>query len=256
MTEKKIGSTAIFCFVFCFFCIVSSIFFWMSFLNDSINKRKKTEEPKIEVADTVKAKPGRLLKISATTNCKTIKWFSASEDADLIASESGLWAIFCASKPGSYRVFLYSAKGDDPTDPKLCTVLVEGEKPTPTPPQPDPLPEPANVLEQQLKPLYAADGSKDKQSNTAMLADVYFKMAIAAKDEKILTVKDLYEYGRRLSLQTIPTEAINPIRDTVGSYLDKKLPLDTQQQLTAESRSLCSSEFSFVSTTLQKLVKP
>lgn len=236
--------------------VFSSVLFWLDIFTDHRFWKKNAEEPRIEAPELVKAKAGRLIKISATTNCKTIKWFSASEDADLIASESGLWSIFCASKPGRYRIFLYSAKGDDPTDPKLCTVIVEGEKPPTPPPQPDIPPEPANALEQQLKPLYAADGSKDKQSNTTMLADVYFKMAIAAKDDKIVTVKDLYEYGRRLSLQTIPAEAINPIRDTVGSYLDKKLPLDTQQQLTSESRNLCSNEFSFVSTTLQKLVKP
>lgn len=215
-------------------------------------KSLRSEEPVITFPSVVKVKPGRLIKIQVTTNCKVVKWFSASDESDLIASDNGLWAIFCAAKPGVYRVFAYAAVGDVPTDPQRCNVVVEDDLP-PVPPQPQPEPENTNRLLQDLKPVYAADNSENKVFHAMALADVFRKMAEASKDKSLINIKDVYEYGKRLSLKTIPDNAIVPVRDVVAEYLNKRIPTDTAQELSADIRGKCQKEFEFVSKTLEVL---
>lgn len=214
-------------------------------------KSLRGDEPYITFPSIVKAKPGRLIKIQVTTNCKVIKWFSASEESDLIPSDSGLWAIFCATKPGVYRLFAYSAVGDVPTDPQLCNVVVEGD--LPPEPQPTPEPEAVNKLLQDLKPVYAADNSENKAFYATALADVFKKMSEASKDKSLITIKDVYEYGKRMSLKTIPDEAITSVRDVVAEYLNKRIPTETSRELTSDVRLKCEKEFLFVSKTLEVL---
>lgn len=96
-------------------------------------------DPTVKLPAEVRTKPGRLLKLSAETDGKTVRWAIASEDADLIPSESGRWAIFSAPAPGRFIVLAWTAAGDVPSEAARCIVVVGDAPPGPAP-GPAPIP--------------------------------------------------------------------------------------------------------------------
>lgn len=91
----------------------------------------------LKIPEAVSVKPGRMVRIPATGAEKTVRWINTSEDADLIPSETGKYAIFSAMVPGRYKVAAYTTEANEATEPVYCVVTVEGTPPTPpTPPVP------------------------------------------------------------------------------------------------------------------------
>jgi hypothetical protein len=94
--------------------------------------------PTINLPASLTARPGRLVVVKATTNGKAVKWVSLSDEADLLPYLDNS-AIFNAATPGTYRILAYTALGDVPSEPAICTVTV-GEPTPPIPPGPPPIP--------------------------------------------------------------------------------------------------------------------
>ena len=206
----------------------------------------------IKIAEKIQAKPGRLLKISVQTNGKIVKWFSASDENDLVVSDSGLWAIFCAVNPGEYRIFVYTSINDVPTDPQLCLVTVAGQQPQPNPPTPV---DPASAFEIKLKSIIDKNQELKKNESLKALSSVYGKLSLASQDESYKTIKDLYEYGIKLSLSSLTAEEIQEVRDFIGSYLNALAPTSTEKTINKNDRDLFSREFKMISEILGKLSK-
>lgn len=232
-------------FVFlCLFCIACNA-------QDS-KKTVVKDEPYIKIADKVQAKPGRLVKLSVQTNGKVVKWFSASDENDLVVSDSGLWAIFCATIPGDYRVFVYTSMNDIPTDPQLCLVTVAGQQPAPVPPTPV---DPVSAFESKLKSIIDKNQESKKIDCVKLLSSVYGKLSLASQDESYKTIKDLYEYGIKLSLASLTPDDIQDVRDFIGSYLNALAPTSTEKVINKNDRDLFYREFKMISETLAKLAK-
>src|SRR3954454_13751325 len=123
-------------------------------------------EPAVKLPTEVRARPGRLTLIRAETEGKVLRWVSLSEGADLLPYLDKQ-AIFSAPAPGRYRILAYTAAGDVPSEPALCTVIVEGASPpgpaptppgpAPPPPGPGPGPPPPDRLRADLEAAYRAD---------------------------------------------------------------------------------------------------
>jgi hypothetical protein len=126
--------------------------------------------PVVTIPATARAKAGRLIKLTATTNCKNLRWINYSpDDADLIPSESGMSAIFSAPVAGSYRVGVFGAAADVPTEVAVCVVTV-GDPAPPTPPVP---PTPTDPLATALQTAYAAETEPKKAAYVDSLASVF-----------------------------------------------------------------------------------
>ena len=80
--------------------------------------------PTIALPAEVNASPGRLVKLTATTEGKLVRWVLASDDADLVPFPDGKTALFCSPKPGRYVVFAWTAAGDVPSEAAKCVVVV------------------------------------------------------------------------------------------------------------------------------------
>lgn len=82
----------------------------------------------IEIPPETKVKVNRLAKIEV--KCKTpVKWINLHEDLDVIPDSSGKWAMILGSKPGRYKIAVYTASKDIPTDPEYAIVVIEGAIP-------------------------------------------------------------------------------------------------------------------------------
>ena len=65
--------------------------------------------PTITLPPEVTAQPGRLVRLTATTDGKLVRWQLASNEADLVPFPDGKTALFCSPKPGRFTVFAWSA---------------------------------------------------------------------------------------------------------------------------------------------------
>src|SRR4051794_17171521 len=111
---------------------------------------------------------------------------TSADPARQSLNASGLLGVV---PPGRYHVLAYTAVGDVPSEPALCTVVVEGAPtppppgPSPTPPAPNPNPPgpnptppapspkpPSDPLVQALQAAYVADADPNKAKSLRALA--------------------------------------------------------------------------------------
>ncbi len=145
----------------------------------------------LKIPEQVSAKPGRMVRILSTHDgTDPVLWVNTSEDADLIASETGKYAIFSAVTPGKYRIAAYSTEKGKATEPVYCTVTVEGVVPPapvppgPNPPGPGPTPGPVPIPDAGLRVLVVyetADLSKLPKEQLAILTSTAVRAYLSSK---------------------------------------------------------------------------
>ena len=209
----------------------------------------------ITLPPEVKGKPGSFITIPATTDGSIVQWVALDAGLELFPAEllaSTRTAVVIAQVEGTYRLLAYTAKGDTPSQPTICRVIVKQTEPNPTPPAPEPEPE-ANSLQKRLQTLYGADVSADKAKHKAALVGVYKELVNATASPEITTYGQLYQVSQRASEKVIPKNALLPVRTEIARYLDDKLPNETKSELTLEERTKCAKEFGVVAKALEAL---
>lgn len=205
-------------------------------------------EPIVRLPATVHAKPGRLVKLTAETDCKQVRWFVCG-DADLIPSESGKWAIFSAPAVGSYRVVAFTAAGDVPSEPAVCAVVVEG----PTPPEPPtpPTPPPDDPFVSALQAAYGADVDQGKADHKKNLASLYRQGAITAQKPTVETWGKLFEVMMVVARDVGLAGKLQAVQGVIQTELKKSLPTDPAKVLDADGRALAAKVFGKVAASLE-----
>lgn len=195
------------------------------------------QAPSINLPKDLTVKPGRLLKIEATSAGKIIRWANTSDDADLIVSESGRWAIFSSTVPGVYKVFAWTSANDTPSEASICAILVSEPNPQPNPPSPD------DALKNAIKAIYGADGSPGKKAYKDSLQALWAEIAKKAHDIDIRTTGELFSIAKQSSVKILPPGALLPIREKIAADIDVNLPTDPQAELTVEIRTKAAMLF-------------
>lgn len=195
------------------------------------------QTPSINLPKDLTVKPGRLLKIEATSAGKSIRWANTSDDADLIVSESGRWAIFSSTIPGTYKVFAWTCAGDTPSEASICAILVSEPNPQPNPPAPD------DALKNAIKAIYGADNSPGKKGYKDSLQALWLEIARKASDLDIRSVGELFSIAKASSAKILPAEALLPIREKIAADINANLPTDPQAELTVEIRTKAAKLF-------------
>lgn len=195
------------------------------------------QAPSINLPKDLTVKPGRLLKIEATSAGKIIRWANTSDDADLIVSESGRWAIFSSTVPGVYKVFAWTSANDTPSEASICAILVGEPNPQPNPPSPD------DALKNAIKAIYGADGSPGKKAYKDSLQALWAEIAKKASDIDIRFVGELFSIAKASSAKILPPGALLPIREKIAEDINANLPTDPQAELTVEIRNKAAKLF-------------
>jgi hypothetical protein len=159
-----------------------------------------------------KVAPGRLLKISADSPGKIIKWINVSDDADLIVSDGGRWAIFCSTVPGRYKVFCWTAAGDIPSEASICTITVIGSSPNPLPIN--------NAMLETLQIALGKIEDNDKKNSIAALIKAYQAVVLVLDSTEIKTTADFLLVARTASRKHIPSDALLSLREIFANDLD------------------------------------
>jgi hypothetical protein len=204
--------------------------------------------PSVSLPAEVTAQPGRLVKLTATTDGSLVRWALASDDADLIPFPDGKTALFCAPRPGRYLVFAWTAAGDVPSEAARCVVVV-GEPPgPPTPPKP---PDPADPLAAEFRELLAADPSADKLGHLAQLAALYREAAAFADRPDVRTAGDLAARIRTAAATLLPADALVTVRKRIAEEVTKHLPVEGDAPLDPPTRRKAALLFTRIATALE-----
>lgn len=195
------------------------------------------QAPSINLPKDLTVKPGRLLKIEATSAGKSIRWANTSDDADLIVSESGRWAIFSSTVPGAYKVFAWTASADTPSEASICHILVSEPNPQPNPPTPN------DTLKNSIKAIYGADGSPGKKGYKDALQALWLEIGRKSADIDIRTTGELFAIAKASSVKILPPMALLPIREKIAEDINTNLPTDPQAELTVEIRTKAAKLF-------------
>lgn len=122
----------------------------------------------ITLPKEVRGEPGSFIKVPAATDCKEVRWYSPDKGLECFPVEllkDSKTAVVTATAKGRYRLVCWTAKGDAPSDPAVCVVVIgdapdPGPGPGPGPNPPDP-PQPSPIAGKRVLIVYeTAEASK------------------------------------------------------------------------------------------------
>ena len=207
-------------------------------------------DPTVSLPSTANVAPGKFLKLSAQTNCGSVKWFSSC-GAENFIQLGAKDIIFVSPTQGTFRVVAYGAKGNKASDPAICDITV-GSTPGPNPP-PNPPPAPPDAFTQSLITAYAADTAADKAVKLIQLQSLWTKFATTTVNDSTITT-----VGQMLSVlhdaaQGMLGDSLKGVRDTISKELNGKLPTKADQVLDATSRQTMATQFQRVADDLKSV---
>lgn len=213
----------------------------------------------IEIPGTMQTEPGIMIQIDAKTNGRIVKWVKATEGCGLIPFPDGKTAIFSAPYEGEYTIIAYTALNDEPSEPKVCKVIVKKKGPPepkpPAPPQP-----PRNELEKKLIAAYQEEKAKEKKAWTTAIGAFFEAMQehLASKNEDgtyaVKTLDDLRSDYRKAIPTVIPKDALNGVKVICAEEIYKVTGDDEQKVINTELRQSLRDLFQELGTIMKKLV--
>ena len=199
--------------------------------------------PSIKLPAEATALPGRILQLKAETTGQHVRWFLASEDADLVPFPDGKVALFSSPKAGRYTVLAWTAAGDVPSDAAKCVIVV-GEPLAPPPVDP---------LVRDLQKLYADDSTADKAKALAQLAALYREAVAFAEKADVATAGDLAARIRTAGSTLLAADALVGIRKRIADEIAKELSTDADKPLDAPLRTKAGKLFARLAAVLEGL---
>lgn len=199
----------------------------------------------------VRGEVGSFVTILAETSGKVVKFYPL--DAGLSVFPPALLAntkatVVVAAQPGRYRVLAYTAAGDAPSDPVLCTVVIGGAPPGPAPVPPAPTPPGPDPLAMSIRGIFGGLQEANKGQMAASLAKVF-----RAVDPATVATLGQLEAALRAQSRGIPATAIQPIRETIAEHLRSTLGENPELVMDEALRAKARAELARVATILEGL---
>lgn len=197
----------------------------------STGPSKIADVPKIELPKEISAEVGDPVALKATTTGKIIKWLVLdSEKNGIVVFPAELkdpyTTVIICKKPGNWRVMAYTALGDEPSDPAICTIKVAGSVPVPPDPGPGPIPGPVDPLTTELQTIYDGLTETDKADSLLKLKSLYAAVPASLADPTsgIKTVGQLRAFLVRAFTAVLPVDKIKPVRERLNTSMYPELP--------------------------------
>lgn len=182
----------------------------------------------LKLPESIKTRPGQLVKIAAVTDGKKVLW-DVPETFQTESCDDGKKLICVPQVAGVFVIRCVTAIGDEPAIAR-CVVVVEGNAPGPAPP-----PEPTDELRVELQRLYDADTCREKAATLDRLTSLYRLAATEAGKPEYTTSKQLLDTIREAG-RTLSRDCCVAIREKLAGDLSRIFPADaplTQEQRTA-----------------------
>ena len=221
-----------------------------------------TRSDTVELPRRMEANPGRLLRIEAKSSGKQIRWHLEGSDpqtptnppespADLVVMESGRMAIFCAPRPGTFRVLAWTATGDTPGAPALCVIEIREPQDNRNKPDKKPLDE---IPETDLAPLIQALGDippLERREPLRALAKIYRKGERLAREKSVASLGELREALAQEAKETLDPEALVSVRRILAELTLRELGNQSDGTLAGTAGIRAARWFGAIATTLE-----
>ncbi|MCX7666432.1 MAG: hypothetical protein N2112_12905 [Gemmataceae bacterium] len=213
------------------------------------------------VPSEVKGSVGEFITVKA--DCKNpVQWYAVSSGLKLFPVEllkDTKTAVVTANKAGRYELLCWTAEGNEPSKAtKTVTIVVDDNGPTPpvppTPPTP-PVP-PDSTFYNDLKRLYDADKSEDKQTTLSKLTGFYKALLSYIDKPNSVTVGDFrndWQAAMSEVLGDIPADVLADCRRLIGQRIGAALGVDPEAKLDPTIRPKAKSALTEITTALDKL---
>jgi hypothetical protein len=215
--------------------------------------------PAVTLPAKIEARPGRLTLIKAQTNGRVIKWVSMEDSADVLPYLDNS-CIFCAAVPGVYRILAYTALGDVPSDPALCTVTVRdsGSSTRSDVPARSDTPEkppaaPADPLYGPFLKAWRLETDLDKRRHKAQLAALYRQHSVLASDTRMTTWGMLLQTMILARKEKLADTVLPHLRQAMSDEMTPLLPHTYTARLEPSIRQAAASVFARVAAVLESL---
>lgn len=185
----------------------------------------------VKLPTKVEGQPGDFIEVKSEADGKEVRWYAPDAGLKLFPVhllKDTKTAVVIATKPGSYRLVAWTAKGDIPSAEAVCIVVVGG---APVPPDPPPVNDP---LLEPVQAAYNADPSATKVEDKVALAAIYRATIPALTD--VGTAEMLFKLIKGATELRIEGR-LKPIRSLFGAELEKVLPTDPIAVLTTTQKA-------------------
>ncbi|HYE20989.1 MAG TPA: hypothetical protein VEA69_21260 [Tepidisphaeraceae bacterium] len=198
------------------------------------------DPPAIKLPKEVHGEPGDWIIVTADTPGKHVRWVGMTPGLRVFPPhllKDSHSAVVVSGKPGRFKLLAYTAAGDEPSDPAVVTVVVEGETPVPPDPGPGPGPKPptppVDPFTAKVQAALASDPgtSADKAKHAAALAGFYSAMAKHVESDAAATVGDLLSDYRAAIPSVLPEGAIPATRKLCGSEVAAVVGDDAERKI-------------------------
>jgi len=195
------------------------------------------------------------IRVAAETDCKAVRWMALDEGLEVFPPEllkDSRTAVVIASRPGRYRLLAYAARGDEPSEPAVCLVVV-GDPPLPVPPPAPPAP-PDDALAAAFRAAAALDRDEGKADLLGRLAAVYRQAgAETSSRAEVPTWGVLLSVVAEAARMRVgdPASVLKETRRAVSLHLKSVLPAEPGKALDAEGRRLAAASFARVAAALE-----
>lgn len=218
----------------------------------------------VKLPEEVRGRPGDFLTIKADTECKTVRWVLLDAGPSLLPPEllrDPRTAVLFSLRPGRFRLLAYGAKGDEPSQPVICLLVIEetGPTPPPGPLPPDPKP-PSPPMPDQLALKFAAAYKADagdqavKAQQLAKLIGLYQAMAESTSDDKTRkTIGDVLGDLKQLGSKMLITDSLIELRKLIAGEVAAVLGTDPAPALDSVLRTRAVEAFIRISKALEQV---
>lgn len=202
-----------------------------------------------------KGEPGAFVKVPADTDGAHVRWYSPDRGLQLFPVEllkDSKTAVVTATAPGRYRLVAWTAKGDVPSDPAVCVVVIgePGPEPGPGPTPPVP-PVPPDPLTKTLQAAYDRETDAKKTELKASLAALYRQGAEVASKPEITTWGQLFNVMKSAATTLGVSGKLPVVQEAVATDLKDRLPTDGTKTLTTDDRVLAAQTFKRIAGALE-----
>ena len=211
----------------------------------------------LKLPTEVRGDPGAFIRVPAETDCKEVRWFPIDRGLNVFPVEllrDSKTAIVTASRPGKYRLLAYTAKGDVPSLPAECYVIVGDVPPGPDPVPPiPPIPPTPSPLTPAFQAAYDKETATDKAASLAKLKSLYGQGAgNVANAENVQALDDMM---RSIAAALGVSGKLVGVQQEIRKEVLKVVPTDFARALTPQEKQDIANTYSQIAKGLEG-VKP
>lgn len=199
----------------------------------------------------VVTQPGAVFMVRARTKAKSVRFFTASENAEVQGQPGGFTALCSFPEVGTFFLVAIAEGEEGPAAVAVCVIEVRDPfTPPPVPPVPPvpPGPQPDASLVAELRSAFGREAGPDKAGQVRALAGAFVWLSQKPGPlDTAKTMSDVYRQLRQAVDEAIPADALPLMRPVVSGHLKTRLPGDASAPADIP---LCRSVFATVAASI------